>query len=228
MKPATMKARVMKFNIMSEAMKPKVVTPWMQVIRGFSLLELMLSLVLISILVLIAVPSYQRYIERKDLAMAKQAALKIVAELEMFKARNFSYQGFDLGQIYPSYDAAQQQLHLPLAADPTRTQYVLSLVDLESKRPLNLDSRQDLSSQSIGQSTALGSAQSSAEHSASVPLGLGWAISVVRAKTSTGELKQPHNYDLLLNSTGLRCMTQQANRVETFQDCGDVESQTWD
>lgn len=181
--------------------------------RGYSLIELMLSVVLISILMLIAVPSYQRYIERKDLAMAKQVALKIAAELEIFKSRNFSYQGFDLGQIYPSYDAAQQQLRLPIGADLTQTKYRLRLVDLDSKTALGpvSSSNSDLSANTV-----------------TAALGLGWAISIVRDRHVSGEFKQPQNYDILLNSIGLRCMTQRANQVQTFQNCGVEESQAWD
>ena len=211
-------------------MKPQTMTPQairpqtqtmkqsMPVIAGFSLLELMLSLVLVSILALIAVPSYQRYIERKDLAMAKQAALKIATELETFKARNFSYQGFDLGQLYPSYDATRQQLLLPIGADQARSKYVLHLVDLGSKSPLN----------NTGLNTTSPASLASQHSAVSTPIGLGWAISVVRAKTTSGEYLQPRNYDLLLNSTGLRCMTQRVNQVQGLQDCGDAESQAWD
>jgi len=39
---------------------------------GFTLIELMIVLVIIAVFAAITVPSYQAYIQKKDLAMAKQ------------------------------------------------------------------------------------------------------------------------------------------------------------
>lgn len=47
----------------------------------------MIVLVVIAVFAAIAVPSYQAYIQKKDLAMAKQEALKIASELEISKIR---------------------------------------------------------------------------------------------------------------------------------------------
>ena len=166
---------------------------------GFTLIELMIVLVVIAVFAAIAVPSYQAYIQKKDLALAKQEALKMASELERFKNKNFSYKGFDATYLYPSYDDATGELYLPLGADESEAKYKLTVVDLEQK-------------------------ESSSDDSATV-LGLNWAISVERAKDGT-EPKQPRNYDLLLTSTGIRCMTKVKNTVTTYSSCGG-SSESW-
>ena len=50
--------------------------------------------------------------------------------------------------------------------------------------------------------------------------GQNWAITVERMPL-TGDLKQPKNYDLLLTSTGIKCMTRTANIVKGLTSCGD-------
>lgn len=68
--------------------------------KGFTLIELMITIVIVAILAAIAYPSYTQYMERRDLAIAKQEALRISAELERFKSKNFSYKGFDASYLY--------------------------------------------------------------------------------------------------------------------------------
>jgi type IV pilus assembly protein PilE len=55
--------------------------------------------------------------------------------------------------------------------------------------------------------------------------GLNWAVAVERVKQGT-EPKQPRNYDLLLTSTGIRCMTKVKDTVTTYSDCGG-SSESW-
>ncbi|MEK5765425.1 type IV pilin protein, partial [Acinetobacter junii] len=47
--------------------------------HGFTLIELMIVVVIVAIFAAIAFPSYQQYIELKDLAIARQEALRIAA-----------------------------------------------------------------------------------------------------------------------------------------------------
>ena len=76
----------------------------MQFKKGFTLVELMITVVIIAIIAAIAIPSYSAYIQRKDLALAKQEALRLATELEKFKAKNFSYKGFDATYLYTGVD----------------------------------------------------------------------------------------------------------------------------
>ena len=195
--------------------------------HGFTLIELMITVVVVAIIAAIAVPSYQQYIERKDLAIARQEALRITAELERFKAKNFSYKGFDASYLYTYestdaggnlatasyYNKTTGQLLLPLGSTSSTAKYTLTLANGGTgHKPLTIVKGAD------GQETA---------DSASVN-GLSWVMSLERAKDSDGEPKQPRNYDLLLSNTGIRCMTKVKDVVTTFVDCGDEDnSESW-
>lgn len=165
--------------------------------RGFTLIELMVVVVVIAVLAAIAIPSYQSYIRKKDLALAQQEASKLASELERFKNKNFSYKGFDPSYLYGStevenldgdkttksfYDAQTGSLTLPIGTTQGDAKYTLTILDADSmankKRLL----------------------------SASDSKGLNWVIYVERARESDLP-KEPNNYDLLLTSTGIRCMT---------------------
>ena len=193
--------------------------------HGFTLIELMITVVVVAIIAAIAVPSYQQYIERKDLAIARQEALRIAAELERFKAKNFSYKGFDASYLYTYestdaggnsttasyYNKTTGQLLLPLGSTSSTAKYTLTLVDGgAAHKPLTIVKNGD------GTETA---------DSASVN-GLSWVMSLERAKDSSGDPKQPRNYDLLLNSAGLRCMTKVKDTVTGYVNCGSY-SESW-
>ena len=193
--------------------------------HGFTLIELMITVVVVAIIAAIAVPSYQQYIERKDLAIARQEALRIAAELERFKAKNFSYKGFDASYLYtyestdaggnPTtasyYNKTTGQLLLPLGSTSSTAKYTLTLANGGTgHKPLTIVKGAD------GQETA---------DSASVN-GLSWVMSLERAKDSDGEPKQPRNYDLLLSNTGIRCMTKVKDVVTGYANCGSF-SESW-
>ena len=193
--------------------------------HGFTLIELMITVVVVAIIAAIAVPSYQQYIERKDLAIARQEALRIAAELERFKAKNFSYKGFDASYLYtyestdadgnPAtasyYNKTTGPLLLPLGSTSSTAKYTLTLANGGTgHKPLTIVKGAD------GQETA---------DSASVN-GLSWVMSLERAKDRDGEPKQPRNYDLLLSSTGIRCMTKVKDVVTGYANCGSY-SESW-
>ena len=193
--------------------------------HGFTLIELMITVVVVAIIAAIAVPSYQQYIERKDLAIARQEALRIAAELERFKAKNFSYKGFDASYLYTYestdaggnsttasyYNKTTGQLLLPLGSTSSTAKYTLTLANGGTgHKPLTIVKGPD------GQETA---------DSASVN-GLSWVMSLERAKDSDGEPKQPRNYDLLLSNTGIRCMTKVKDVVTGYANCGSY-SESW-
>ena len=193
--------------------------------HGFTLIELMITVVVVAIIAAIAVPSYQQYIERKDLAIARQEALRIAAELERFKAKNFSYKGFDASYLYTYastdaggnsttasyYNKTTGQLLLPLGSTSSTAKYTLTLANGGTgHKPLTIVKGAD------GQETA---------DSASVN-GWSWVMSLERAKDSDGEPKQPRNYDLLLSNTGIRCMTKVKDVVTGYANCGSY-SESW-
>lgn len=102
---------------------------------GFTLIELMVTVVIVAILASIALPSYQEYVRRQRLATAKQEMMVIAGELERFKTKNFSYREFDgAGVLHSSFNGATGTLEVPVN-EPTK-HYTITLVDADSGKPL--------------------------------------------------------------------------------------------
>lgn len=63
---------------------------------GFTLIELMIVIVIVAIFAAIALPGYQYYLRRGEESKAMQEMLRLSQELEKYRSRNFSYQGFNV------------------------------------------------------------------------------------------------------------------------------------
>lgn len=62
--------------------------------QGFTLIELMVTLMIVAVIAAIAIPSYQSFIRRTHEAQAQQEMQRIATLLERHKARNFNYLNF--------------------------------------------------------------------------------------------------------------------------------------
>ncbi|MFB2538092.1 MULTISPECIES: type IV pilin protein [unclassified Acinetobacter] len=64
--------------------------------RGFTLIELVITVAIIAIFAAIAIPGYQHYMRKQDFSVAQQYASCVAMELDRYKARNFSYKDFHI------------------------------------------------------------------------------------------------------------------------------------
>jgi type IV pilus assembly protein PilE len=69
--------------------------------RGFSLIELMVTLAIVAVLAAIAIPSYRQYVLRSHRAEGKSALLNIAAAQEKFYVQNNTYADDDLLEDAP-------------------------------------------------------------------------------------------------------------------------------
>lgn len=88
--------------------------------RGFTLVELMIVVVVITILAAIALPSYQQYVRRADESAVAQMMQQIATELEKYKSRQFTYVGYSL---------PADLTYWPKNATSATAKYTISVVD---------------------------------------------------------------------------------------------------
>ena len=104
--------------------------------QGFTLIELMIVVVIVAIFAAIAIPSYQHFIRRANVAEAQQEMSKIAEQLQRYKSRNFSFKGFNAHYLYPNisiFDASSQTLNF-------NSKYTITLVDNMAGNRLLVDS----------------------------------------------------------------------------------------
>lgn len=165
--------------------------------KGFTLIEMMIVVIIIGILAAIAIPSYNEYYRKKDRSVAQSEMMKLATELERHRAKNFTYRGFDAGYIYTGVTGANYNAGTATLSVP---------IDNEAKKyniRIVSTNNQLLTHRDAD--------------------GFGWVILATRVDPAA----QAQNYDLVLRSDGLRCMTKVANRVTSFLNCGTTDSETW-
>ena len=106
---------------------------------GFTLIELMVVIFILSIIAAVGIPSYQDQVRKGVASSAEQEMQKIAEQLERYKAKNFTYRKFDPNYIY-STDAnapSLTEIILPLNATGSAIKYKITIRDLQdTTKPL--------------------------------------------------------------------------------------------
>jgi len=101
---------------------------------GFTLLELMVTVMIVGILAAIAVPSYRSYVERSAVSESQQRMLGLSTELLRWRSKALTYRGFIPDGGY----AQNSDILVPTGSDLTNYRYKLTLVDANSNGSLEL------------------------------------------------------------------------------------------
>lgn len=157
-------------------------------LAGFTLIELMITVMIVAILAAIVLPAYQQYGRKAATSAAQQEMLKIADQLERYRGKNFTYRCFNPNFLYGT-SGVVTSITLPVGATGNAIQYTLSLVDISeaTTKPLVDASCTDFSQ--VG----------------TTGLGQQWAIRAERNQSNN--LMKDKAYNILLTSQGARCMT---------------------
>lgn len=98
--------------------------------QGFTLIEIMVAVMIIGILAVIAIPSYQRSVVRTNRVAVQGEMMQIASSLENFKARQLSYTGATLAALgrtsrFPAGTNEIQTYELTLAVAANGITWVL-------------------------------------------------------------------------------------------------------
>ncbi len=186
--------------------------------KGFTLIELMVTVAMVAILASIAIPSYRQYAIRNAESQAQAKMKQLEIELNRWRATALTYKGFfpkkiaNDGTVSYSYDTGASEdvantvIYVPANSTADNYQYKILLVDGDNTANSLVRSRS---------TTTLTNAD--------LVTGRSWVMYATPNPATFNDASK-----LLLNSNGLQCKAKNSDSAVTKSstDCG-ANSETW-
>lgn len=172
--------------------------------KGFTLIEIMIVVVILSILAAIAVPSYRRYVIVNAERDAQAKMQKLQVELERWRASALTYKGFQPRKVSSTnavtygYDSGTTIIYVPDGSTAENYRYKVTLVD--------------------GSATG----QSLVPSVTGVDNVTGRTWKMLAEPNKTGIAKNANN--MVMTSTGIKCQNLSSIAIN-LTDCGDGQEE---
>ena len=181
--------------------------------KGFTLIELMVTVAMVAILASIAIPSYRQYAIRNAESQAQAKMKQLEIELNRWRATALTYKGFKPAKVasdgttsYGYDETDNKTIYVPANSTVDNYQYKILLVDGDNTANSLVRSRS---------TTTLTNAD--------LVTGRSWVMYATPNPATFNDASK-----LLLNSNGLQCKAKNSDSAvtESSTDCG-ANSETW-